>query len=156
MMKIPSIRATFPGDSLRPLADWLHALAEEAREAADLHDATLEMRERVKVDMDRRFKARAAAVQELASHLAAGTPPEAAVQAIAQLSELEPEIIRKGLAEARRELKSQERRRKVRHILRLYGQGKTDSEIAAKVGMHPKSVNRIISNERRAADHGTR
>lgn len=134
-----------PAHALRQLADDLESKAREARARA----AALEASQGRSESRRRRRRERRALFESIAAgmiqRIDEGWPQEAAIAAARQEFGLEAEHLRDLLRTAQRTLERRRRVRRNRRMLKLRAEGKSDVEIGAAVGLHPKSVNRILS-----------
>ena len=142
---------TLPLDSLRPLGDWLAALADDCHADAADHELRQERRARIGRETDARFQQLDSAAGVLASYLVNGKSPDQAVHAAARTTGLEAADLVRLLSPARKEAKRRQVNRRNRRIMRLRARGYSDKEIGERVGLHGKSVARIIGQELRRA-----
>jgi len=92
----------------------------------------------------------------LATYLVNGQNPSQAVRTVAKITGLEEDAIWVSLPKALRDKRKRQRqhRNRNRKIMQLAANGWTDEEIAGRADInieHPKSVNWIISQQRRRA-----
>ena len=145
-------------DSLRPLkAETLAALRDYYREMAgqcgDLEEIKSRRAER------RAYYLRKAALLNAAArvHLRTRATPEAhAIAEIAAELELPRAAIAANVAHLKRLAEAASRFQRDREIMTLARAGYRNAEIAAKVGLHPGSISRIIQSQLRPKPHGGR
>jgi len=137
-----------PPDALRRAANDARKMATRLDRAADLKDH----RHNNRIAVRRHRAKRAGETEVLAAHMAAGMSPGQALRAAAQESGLEPQRLQPLLTKAlglvnRRNLEIRNRK-----MMKLARRGLTDNEIGNKCinpktgnPLHPKSVNRILS-----------
>ena len=76
---------TLPLDSLRPLGDWLAALAEDCHDTAAVHEHREARRQRITREIAARLRRMDSAASVLAFYLSTGNGPDFAVRATARV-----------------------------------------------------------------------
>ena len=135
-----SICDLMSGPALRALAQHYQGLADQLAGLASLREA-----EECAAESRRRRKTRLRRVYEEAEALReAGRSTEDALAELAWQHGATAEAIRAWYAQGERLAARLERRRRDREIARLARAGLTNAEIAQRVGLHPKTVQRIL------------
>ncbi len=142
---------TLPLDSLRPLGDWLAELARDCHDTAGDYEHREERRARIEREIASRFRRLESAMGVLAFYLVNGDGADSAIRATARVTGLENVDLERVLGKARQEAARRLVNRRNRRIMQLRARGFTDSEIGERVGLHEKSVARIIGQELRRA-----
>lgn len=142
---------TMSAPNLRRFAEELDRAATRARCRADELDA----REAYRALRPQRIKQNRREMREAAHQviqlIETGFPEKEALEVVRADFPIALDVLRSQVTKVRTTRAHQERSRRNRRILQLRGQGKTDAEIGEAVGLHHKSVSRIISEELRIA-----
>ena len=87
----------------------------------------------------------------LTTYMNAGQSADQAMVSVAKLTGLDPDALQSILPRAAYLARATRTRTRNREIMQFAARGWTDAEIGDRFALHPKSVNRIISKERKAA-----
>lgn len=125
-----------------PHAEYLHSVATKLfldAKRIDMLARSRELSRQRRADLKQRAAKASAMVQT-------GTDLETA----ARLMGLKPDQLAMLARLAERDRRAAERSRRDRQVFKLVRLGLTDSEIGARLGLHPKTVNRLYRQERTA------
>lgn len=130
-----------PPESLRALAQHYESLARQCRDRAE----QMENRSRVCDQRRSRLKAIFDAGQVVQNYLAAGMAYGSALDAAAQATGFDAPALDLSYRKFVRKQEKTQRQARDRQIMQMALAGHTDAQIGHRFGLHPKSVNRIIS-----------
>ena len=130
-----------PPNELRQAAKQAHALAADLERKAENKERAAKHRASSK----RHYEKIRDLKMIIAGYIFEGKSEDQAIILTHKQTGLDVDHLRAHLPLARKHLKRKTQKSRNRQIMQLARQGRTDSEIGQVVDLHPKSVNRIIS-----------
>ncbi len=147
MVMVPYDITALPLSSLKPLAEWHRSMANHLADAVKNKESYQAILDRLSA----RRKSKTREVDILTTYLANGNSPDQALRATAAASGLDQARLLPLLPAAIGRARQAGRLKRNREIMQRVATGWTDAEIGARFGLHPKSVNRIIKEQREKA-----